>query len=102
MLTQLKPSCLLPIALSLVATIASADSLELKNGSLIKGKFMGGTENEVSFQVGSSVQKYSVADIVSLEFDSGGSQTGALQIRPKNWLWRGQETIEHASMRARS
>jgi len=44
--------------------------LELKNGSLIKGKFMGGTESEISFQVGSSVQKYNLADIVSLKFDS--------------------------------
>jgi hypothetical protein len=44
--------------------------LELKNGSLIKGKFMGGTESETTFQVGSSVQKYSLADIVSLKFDS--------------------------------
>jgi hypothetical protein len=47
-----------------------ADSLELKNGSLIKGKFIGGTESEISFQVGSSVQKYNLADIASLKFDS--------------------------------
>lgn len=47
-----------------------ADTLELKNGSLIKGKFMGGTETEISFQVGSSLQKYNIADIVSLKFDS--------------------------------
>ena len=33
-----------------------ADSLELKNGSLIKGKFMGGTQTSISFQVGSSAQ----------------------------------------------
>ncbi|WP_130423857.1 hypothetical protein [Edaphobacter modestus] len=44
--------------------------MELKNGSLIKGKFMGGTESGISFQVGSSVQKYNLADIVSLKFDS--------------------------------
>jgi hypothetical protein len=31
---------------------------------------MGGTESEITFQVGSSVQKYSLADIVSLKFDS--------------------------------
>jgi hypothetical protein len=47
--------------------------LELKNGSLIKGKFMGGSDREISFQVGSSVQKYNVADIVSLKFDSEGT-----------------------------
>src|ERR1700678_3528945 len=50
-----------------------ADTLELKNGSLIKGKFLGGTDTEISFQVGSTVQKYIVADIVSLKFDSEGA-----------------------------
>jgi hypothetical protein len=59
-------------ALILAASMAWADTLELKNGSLIKGKFLGGTETEISFQVGSTVQKYSVADIVSLKFDSEG------------------------------
>ena len=47
-----------------------ADSLELKNGSLIKGKLMGATESEINFQVGSSVQKYQLADVASLKFDS--------------------------------
>ena len=55
---KLKLNCGLVIALWLGASLAWADSLELKNGSLIKGKFMGGTESEISFQVGSSVQKY--------------------------------------------
>ena len=55
-------NCGVVIGLYLMASIAWADSLELKNGSLIKGKFMGGTESEISFQVGSSVQKYNVAD----------------------------------------
>ena len=54
--------------------MAWADTLELKNGSLIKGKFLGGTETEISFQVGSTVQKYNVADVVSLKFDSEAQQ----------------------------
>jgi len=54
----------------LATSIAQADSLELKNGSMIKGRFMGGTETEVAFQVGSSVQHYNLADIVSVKFDS--------------------------------
>lgn len=61
------------IALCLTAASVWGDSLELKNGSLIKGKFVGGTETEISFQVGSSVQKYNVADIVSLKFGSDSS-----------------------------
>ena len=60
-------------ALTLAASMGWADTLELKNGSLIKGKFLGGTETEISFQVGSTAQKYNVADIVSLKFDSGGA-----------------------------
>src|SRR5580700_5343511 len=67
-------------ALTLAASIAWADTLELKNGSLIKGKFLGGTDTEISFQVGSTVQKYIVAEIVSLKFDSEGAATApALQ-----------------------
>jgi hypothetical protein len=61
------------VALILAASLASADTLELKNGSRIKGKFLGGTETEISFQVGSTVQKYNVADIASLRFDSDGT-----------------------------
>ena len=52
--------------------MAWADTLELKNGSLIKGKFLGGTDTQISFQVGSTVQKYNVSDVVSPKFDSDG------------------------------
>jgi hypothetical protein len=67
-------------ALIFAASMAWADTLELKNGSLIKGKFLSGTETEISFQVGSTVQKYNVADIVSLKFNSeGGASAPAPQ-----------------------
>jgi hypothetical protein len=35
------------IALCLTAASVWGDSLELKNGSLIKGRFVGGTETEI-------------------------------------------------------
>jgi hypothetical protein len=63
------------VALTVAAVSAQADSLELKNGSLIKGKFMGGSQTSVSFQVGSSVQSYDVADVHSLRFDSDAQGT---------------------------
>jgi hypothetical protein len=65
-----KQICGVLVALCVAAVAARADSLELKNGSLIKGKFMGGTPANITFQVGSSVQSYNVADIHSLRFDS--------------------------------
>jgi hypothetical protein len=70
---RLKLKCAFLTLLALAASMAWADTLELKNGSLIKGKFLGGTETEISFQVGSTVQKYNVADVVSLKFDSEGA-----------------------------
>ena len=74
-----KQICGVIVALCVAAVAARADSLELKNGSLIKGKFMSGTQTSISFQVGSSVQSYDVADIRSLRFESeaqGASPSG--------------------------
>jgi hypothetical protein len=53
-----------------VVSAAVADSLDLKNGSLVKGRFMGGDQNSINFQVGSSLQTYNVGDIRTLRFDS--------------------------------
>ena len=63
-------NCASILLLCLAVSSSWADSLELRNGSLIKGKFIGGTETEITFQVGSSRQIYSVNDVVSLTFDS--------------------------------
>jgi len=82
------------VGLYLLASIAWADSLELKNGSLIKGKFMGGTETEISFQVGSSVQKYNLADIVALKFDSERAASD-MPVRPNGTLSNDPATAEH-------
>jgi hypothetical protein len=56
---------------------AHADTLELKNGSVIKGTFIGGSEAQLSFRVGSTVQHYAVADISSLKFDSDSGRASA-------------------------
>ncbi len=65
-----KQICGMVLALCIAAVAARADTLELKNGSVIKGKFLSGTPTSISFQVGSSVQSFDVADIRSLGFDS--------------------------------
>lgn len=70
---SLKLKCGLVAVLALAVSVAWADTLQLKNGSVIKGKFLGGTDTEISFQVGSTVQKYSVADVASVQFESEGA-----------------------------
>jgi len=96
---KLKLNCGLLIALWLGASPAWADSLELKNGSLIKGKFMGGTESRISFQVGSSVQKFNLADIVSLKFDSERAASDRPDLSTSS-LPSEPQPAEHAGMKA--
>ena len=67
---KVKQNCRFLVAICLMTSMAWADSLELNNGSLINGKFVGGTESEINFQVGSSVQRYDLVDVASLKFDS--------------------------------
>ncbi len=55
---------------ALLASVSWADTLELKNGSVINGTFVGGTETRISFRVGSTIQKYDIADVVAVRFDS--------------------------------
>ncbi len=87
MFVNLKPRLLFAIVLlCLLASAAWGDSLQLKNGSLIRGKFLGGTESEISFQVGSSVQRYSVGDVESLRFEDSASpsaQSDTPQLAPR-------------------
>ncbi|HET6934059.1 MAG TPA: hypothetical protein VFI72_04420 [Candidatus Angelobacter sp.] len=78
----------------IVTTLSWADTLELKNGSVIKGTYVGGSETEVSFRVGSTVQQYSVADVASLKFeardaavhDSAARDTSGFASRPAETL----------------
>lgn len=75
----------LVIGLFLFGTISWSDTLELKNGSMIKGTYVGGSETEISFRVGSSVQQYAVSDVASLKFDShdaGVSSAPGFATRP--------------------
>src|SRR5437660_6956861 len=68
---------ILLLSACLAASAAMADTLELKNGSLIKGQYVGGTETQISLRVGSSVQNYAVSDVLSLKFDSPAVSTPA-------------------------
>jgi hypothetical protein len=56
--------------------MASADTLELKDGSLIDGRYMGGSQNSVRFQIEDELKTYSRNDILALTF-SGMSGVAA-------------------------
>ncbi len=65
------------IALGLfLAGAATADTLELKDGRVLKGKYLGGTQAVLRFELNGEVQAFSTIDIVALTF-TGGPRSSA-------------------------
>jgi len=48
--------------------VAAADTLELKDGRVLQGKYLGGTQAVLRFEVNGEVQAFSTTDIVALTF----------------------------------
>lgn len=48
--------------------VAAADTLELKSGKVVQGKYLGGTQAVLRFEVNGEVQTFSTNDIVALTF----------------------------------
>lgn len=57
-------------------SVAAADTLELKSGRVVQGKYLGGTQHILRFEVNGEVQTFSTNDIVALTF-TGRSSTSA-------------------------
>jgi hypothetical protein len=52
----------------LFAGVAAADTLELKDGRIIRGRYLGGTQAVMRFEVHGEVQTFNTIDIVALTF----------------------------------
>jgi|SRR5579862_317926 len=55
----------------LFASAASADTLELKDGRVLQGRYLGGTQAVLRFEVSGEVQTFHTIDIVALTFTGG-------------------------------
>lgn len=53
-----------------------ADSLQLKNGNFVQGKYLGGSERAVQFQVNGKVRLYEVDEILSINFAAASADGG--------------------------
>ena len=68
----------LAILLLLVnAGTSLSDTLELTDGTMVEGKYMGGTQNSFRFQVGDHTYTYAVTDVLALTIDSSTAAAGA-------------------------
>jgi len=55
-----------------------ADSLQLKNGNFVQGKYLGGTERAVQFAVNGKIHLYDIDEILSISFGSAASDGGGI------------------------
>src|SRR5580692_4619893 len=61
----------------LLAGGAVADTLELKDGRVLQGRFLGGTQALLRFSVNGEVQTFNVTEIVALTFTAGSGGAAA-------------------------
>jgi hypothetical protein len=59
------------------AGAASADTLELKDGRVLKGKYLGGTQAVLRFELNGEVQTFNTADVVALTFTGHSASAAA-------------------------
>jgi len=55
-----------------------ADTLELKDGRVLEGKYLGGTQSVLRFEVKGDVQTFPTSDIVAVTFTHGSGGTPAV------------------------
>jgi hypothetical protein len=55
---------------------ARADSLQLKNGNFVQGKYLGGTERAVQFEANGKVRIYDIDEILSISFATASADGG--------------------------
>jgi hypothetical protein len=57
---------------------AAADTLELKDGRVLKGKYLGGTQVVLRFEISGEVQTFNTNDIVALTFTGNSGATAPM------------------------
>jgi hypothetical protein len=64
------------------ALSAVADTLELKDGRVLQGRYLGGTQAVLRFEVKGEVQTFNVTDAVAITFTGNSGKTSAPTVAP--------------------
>jgi hypothetical protein len=75
------------IALALFSvSVAGADTLELKSGKVVQGRYLGGTQTVLRFEVNGEVQTFNTNEIVALTFTGhSGNAAPAAAATPSSY-----------------
>src|SRR5215472_244482 len=55
----------------LLALIAHADTITLKNGRIVNGTYLGGSPRQIKVEVGDQIETLDVSDVARIEFSNG-------------------------------
>jgi len=66
----------------LFVAVAAADTLELKDGRILQGRYLGGTQAVLRFEIEGNVQAFSVNDVVAVTFTRSGGAAAAPTYAP--------------------
>jgi hypothetical protein len=64
------------------AGAAVADTLELKDGRILQGRYLGGTQAVVRFEIDGDVRTFSVNDVVGVTFTGGSGKSSGPALAP--------------------
>jgi hypothetical protein len=67
---------------ALLVLSALADTLELKDGSVVQGKYLGGTQSNIRFRVKGEVKLYPISDVLAITFGSTSGSSGPAAAAP--------------------
>lgn len=70
------------IGLGLMPVSASADTLQMKDGRVVQGRFLGGTQASVQFEVNGKIELYNVDQVISLTFTGVPAASAGFQSPP--------------------
>src|SRR5258707_3980720 len=66
----------------LFVAVAAADTLGLKDGRVLQGRYLGGTQAVLRFEVNGNIETFSVNDVVALTFTHGAAAAAAPTYAP--------------------
>jgi len=69
--------CIILFLSTILYCTAQADTLVLKNGLFLQGKYKGGAETTIMFETSGSVQEVAILEIQSLTFSIPAGETAA-------------------------
>jgi len=73
---------LIGAGLALMTVSASADTLQMKDGRVIQGRFLGGTQASVQFEANGKIDLYDVGQVLSITFTGAPTAPSASRIVP--------------------